>query len=944
MTDTPSRNGRSGLLGMIASQLRRRRSRALALGAGTVVAATSFTLLTTAVSTSQAATVGVVQHNVRSAYDVLVRPKGTETQLERSRDLVQANFLSGIYGGIGLDQYQAVKKMAGVQIAAPVANVGYVMVQSHLRVDVSTYLKQGVAAQALRVRTTVSTGTQRVPGSDAYLYFSRTPIGTVDHVDDLPYPGLQAQKSGKSTYYVCWYYNSNKSELLINGYGGPLQPIDLPEDLREWSPFNPDINATLTCRSGSQTGYVDVPVSYPVLLAAIDPDQENRLIGLDHAAVGGRALREGDKPVWKTPEDTSWYYDIPTVFSSRALTAGRLDGSVEQLDVGDPAALARNLGGVHAHTFLNGLHGTTVGSVTANLNDGFPTRGSYDLGVDTDEYWTTGPVRYTSSGGVLHPVVTPPQSKETWRTRENRQFIQAVPEENKGTQFRTVTPHPGAVCVGLRRDCVEQDSGRLPPPLLSIVGRYDPDKLPGFSALNALPMETYRPPSVVGADAATREALHDAPLQPDRNLGAYLSAPPTLLTTLDSLNVLTRSRHTPGVQDTAPISAIRIRVAGVTGVDAVSRARVSAVAGEIRRAYPDLQVDLTIGSSPAPQKIALPGGLTVREEWTAKGVALRILNAVDRKSEILFVLVLVVCGLFLSQAALASVRSRRTEIGTLRCLGWSGGEVLRLIVGELAVIGAVSGAVGTVFAYGLGAGLGMRHAALRAGLVLPVALLLTVVAGLLPAWKATRLGPLDAVNPPVTGSRRAAAVRSVRGLAWCNLLRTPGRTALGAAGIALGVAAFTVLLALTLGFRGQVAGSLLGNAVVAQARSADYISVALSLLLGAAGAVDVLVLSQRERAADLAVLRATGWSDRELARLSLYEGALLALMGGLTGAVVGLATVLPLGAGMLTGRLPALTTAALLATAAAVLLVCAALTLPIRTMSRLAPTRVLAEE
>ncbi|HEY3480952.1 MAG TPA: ABC transporter permease, partial [Streptomyces sp.] len=539
---------------MIASQLRRRRSRALALGAGTVVAATSFTLLTTAVSTSQAGTVGVVQHNVRSAYDVLVRPKGTETQLERSEDLVQANFLSGIYGGIGLDQYQAVKKMAGVQIAAPVANVGYVMVRGHVRLDVSTYLKQGVAAQALRVRTTVSTGTQRVPGSDAYLYFSRTPIGTVDHVDDLPFPGLQAQKSGKSTYYVCWYYNSNRSELLINGYGGPLEPIDLPEDLREWSPFNPDINATLTCRGGSQSGYVDVPVSYPVLLAAIDPEQENRLIGLDHAVAGGRALREDDKPVWKTPADASWYYDVPAVFSSRALTAGRLDGSVEQLDVGDPATLARNLGGVHAHSYLNGLHGTTVGGVTADLNDGFPTRGSYDNGVDTDEYWTTGPVRYTSSGGVLHPVLTPPQSEETWRTRENRQFIQAVPEENKGTQFRTVTPHPGAVCVGAHSDCVEQDSGRLPPPLLNIVGRYDPDKLPGFSALTALPMETYRPPSVVGA--ATRKALHDAPLHPDRNLGGYLSAPPTLLTTLDSLKVLTKSRHTPGVQDTAPISAI----------------------------------------------------------------------------------------------------------------------------------------------------------------------------------------------------------------------------------------------------------------------------------------------------------------------------------------------------------------------------------------------------
>ncbi|MFE3271097.1 hypothetical protein [Streptomyces sp. NPDC059215] len=67
---------------------------------------------------------------------------------------------------------------------------------------------------------------------------------------------------------------------------------------------------------------------------------------------------------------------------------------------------------------------------------------------------------------------------------------------------------------------------------------------------------------------------------------------------------------------------------------------------------------------------------------------------------------------------------------------------------------------------------------------------------------------------------------------------------LGAAGLALGVAGFTVFFAMTLAFQGEVAGSLLGNTVVAQAREADYLSVALSLLLGAAGAIDVLVISQ----------------------------------------------------------------------------------------------------
>src|SRR6185436_10814362 len=79
-----------------------------------------------------------------------------------------------------------------------------------------------------------------------------------------------------------------------------------------------------------------------------------------------------------------------------------------------------------------------------------------------------------------------------------------------------------------------------------------------------------------------------------------------------------------------------------------------------------------------------------------QGVALRILRAVDTKSAILFVLVLVVCRLFPSQAALASVRARRTEIGTLRCIGWSTREIFTLILGELLTVGVLSGALGAV--------------------------------------------------------------------------------------------------------------------------------------------------------------------------------------------------------------------------------------------------------
>ncbi|WP_128380523.1 FtsX-like permease family protein [Streptomyces cavernae] len=928
---------------MILSQLRRRRSRALALASGILVAATSFTLLTSTVTTSQARTTGIVEDSARSAYDILVRPPGTQTEVERERGLVEPNFLSGIFGGISLDQYRRIKSLSGVETAAPVANIGYLMVDGTVRIDVSKFRDSEAPAQLLRLTPKLQAGLGSYPVADQYVYLTRNPIVMDDY--------LENEKAGGKKYAVCWFYNYDKSGAKTDFLGEKL-----PQPMFDWnddpeSVFSLDARSTMTCVPGNGKATAQVPVSFPVLLSAIDPAAEDQLVGLSDTVTSGRMLTAKDRPVWAAAEwdqgpveeERQHDYNVPVMLSSRALTAGTLSAGVERLDVGDPKALPGKLSRPSAHDFVNGLRGTAVGTVTADLATAFRSITDGGRGFDVVNYWTVGPVGYRSTEEGLVAQTRPAQPPSIWEDNYFEKTQRYIPEENAGTQFRKVTGHASTVC-GSFKTCDREDSGRRPDPVIRVVGRYDPAKLRGFSALSRVPLETYQPPQVTGADARSRKALRNQPLRPDRNLGGYLSPPPTLLTTIDSISAFTHSRRKSPAHEKEPVSAIRIRVEGVTGVDPTSRARVNSVAGQIRAAYPKLQVDVTVGSSPAPQTIVLPSDIKVTERWVAKGVALRILQAVDTKSAVLFVLVLVVCGLFLAQAALASVRSRRTEIGTLRCVGWSTSEILRLILGELAVIGLGAGALGAVLAYGLGTLLGLPGSGVKAALVLPVALLLALGAGLLPAWRATRVRPLDAVTPAVTATRRAVAVRSVPGLAIRNLLRTRGRTVLGAAGLALGVAAFTVLLCLTLAFRGEVAGSLLGNAVVAHARTADYVSVALSLLLGAAGAVDVLVLSQRERAADLAVLRATGWSNRELARLTLYEGAGLALLGGLTGAAAGLATVLALGQGVLAGRLPMVAGAALLATLAAVGLVCGVLSVPNRAMSRIAPAHLLAAD
>lgn len=115
------------MLGLIRAELVGRRERNLALLAGIVLACASFVVLSATARTEQLAVHGTIAKTFRGSYDILVRPRATETQIERSQGLVRDNYLSGIFGGITISQYHQIARLPGVQVAAPIAMIGYVL-------------------------------------------------------------------------------------------------------------------------------------------------------------------------------------------------------------------------------------------------------------------------------------------------------------------------------------------------------------------------------------------------------------------------------------------------------------------------------------------------------------------------------------------------------------------------------------------------------------------------------------------------------------------------------------------------------------------------------------------------------------------------------------------------------------------------------------------------
>jgi len=942
------------MLRFLLSELRFRRSRLAALAAGVFVAAVGFILLTGSSQTSQLHVRGTLASSFRPAYDILVRPQDSQTALEKRSGLVRPNFLSGIYGGISFAQWHRIESTPGVAVAAPIANIGFLLPVANLPVSLNG-VTTGAAHQLYRVDATwvADDGLSRYPQGESYVYYSPHDRFTQASANS---PFLEQGPDTKPT-------------PSCNGFLATTPP-------RPTSPFPPlASSAVLSCFPSSRgpngntvNGFwepsqrfvgTDVEAFLPIYISAIDPVQEAKLLRLDHAVVSGRYLRE-DEGLLRESSGAFTNLAVPVLASTRSYIDEHLELTVRRLAIPAGASLPAALSASTARVFAGKLRGDVVATRSIPVAEFYrrlltkpEQQGAAPGMIFSDAYWTTSPTRYKPLGRDRLAPVPVGNPEQIWQSQFSAWYT--PPRDNLDPQFRRLHER-------VQSNLIVHGTPRFHP--LKVVGQFDPSKLPGFSALTHVPLETYQAPSLLPANTAADQALKGNLLGPSQNLGGYIQPPPLLLTNMrglqtfldprswstgftfqENLNTGTHSGAVPLAQRRAPISAIRVKVAGVTGPDALSLERIKVVAQTIQ-SETGLVVDITAGSSPHPIEIALPKGsfgrppLLLQEGWSKKGVTVSFLRALDRKDLALFALVLVICAFFLGNGALASVRARRAEIGTLLTIGWTRRAIFRVVLGELLVVGLAAGALGTALAAILVAAFSLQLPLLQVLLVLPIACLLTVAAGALPAWLATRGLPLDALRPPVTARTRARPVRRLTALAVVNLARLPGRTAVGAGALAIGVAALSVLFGIEQGFRGTLVGTILGNAVAVQVRSADLAAAALILALAALSVADIIYLNLREREVEIVTLRTLGWSDRHLRTLVVLESLGIGLIGSVVGAIIAVV----IGAGLLHIPAAPLATATVLAAAIGTAAAITASLIPLRQLARLAAPAVLAAE
>ncbi len=847
--------------------LRRQKGRSILVSGGFLLAACTLILLSATTQTTVLQANQIISQKWRPTYDLVVLPPQAKIPVGKA---VPADLMEGYGGGISVSQYEQIKKLPGVEVAAPIAYVGYAQLPS-------------------------------------------PEVAFSPHT--LP-PGY---------YRVDWTLTAFDGRRSIT----ERQESDVYTLYPNCDPINTesDVLATLVQQHvkfagcGSSSGVDAGPTPIPslntgtFLLAAIDPAAENQLLHLNTYVNTGRMLINQDTLRFDQNRSATSHrvfvpaYDVPILFHQQLPGQITLQATFAPIhsNVIDPQQLLHRGG----FTYLarlprqpNLFHGTVPliqndpqRFLNAILNwDGHTWQPGHYQGAGSDMFflYTPSALTYQSTSapaGQNEPAYTLVPSntqnpKSVLSTLHLENDVDAAPAE---VAFRTL--HPLHIAETSQ------------PPYITT--RYFAEPLGQFTGeslsaqlndpLNWLPETTYAvPPIVLRYDAQDRP-LPPTTLIPTTNAAGFMLQPPLALTTLAA------AEQIKGQQI---ISVIRIRVSGVDAANSASWKRIEQMAQLIQQRT-NLRALVTLGSSPQPTLVYVPGikqgqeGSTqnihpvgwVEERWIYIGAALVYLQQLGETRFLLLGAVLLVCLGYLAVTLSAFVSAQRKEMAVLSALGWRPWQPAGMFLGQTLVLSLGGGIAGLGLALLVVWLLGADPPWEMVTWTLPIVLGFALLSASYPLWQIWRIRPAELLRAGTTVSSHQTSglkrwgmtiwsrLPAVGSMALRNLTRSRWRAVIAIGSLFLSALLLTVMVEGILAFRQTLQGTLLGDYVLLQTAVPQIAGGACAVLLTFLSVADLLLIQVRERRQEIGLLQAVGWRPNVVRRLLMQEGLMLALVG-----------------------------------------------------------------
>jgi ABC-type antimicrobial peptide transport system permease subunit len=780
----------------------------------------------------------------RSSYDILVRPSGKRSAIEDEFSLVRSNYLSGIPGGITIKQYDEIKNIPGVEIAAPIAMISY------YGLPIFTYAEPYPSAASIK-----ETGIYKI---ETKLIFN-------DNISE--------NESVRSKYLIV----TDFPVLWTKFEDDQLREQSIRVHYSQSLPFGAGLDYTI-----------------PILIAGIDPAQEAELVGLDQAITHGRYFSELDKAQESSinpchlrdgdpdpTKNTCYFFTFPILINDHAYVQAKIELKIWKVLTPD-------------HT-KNDIH-ALLAKGGANYIDTYPT-------IEIADVEASHATAYESIYQMNKQFVR-------FNFSENSSFFnyRNMVSDVEYNSFLSPTLSTNPIFNALPKgevNCEPQDFPCIPEVIYrdvnqikikpnmvglqgDILGTFDLEKLSiKTDEIIALPQEIYYPPIIrLIYDNQGNKLASPIQISPFLDPRGYTQIPPTVITTIEAASLFS---------PIDPISAIRIRVAGIDDYSSQAQEKIEAVASAIVNRT-GLDVDVMVGSSPQKQLISLKGrqitsSIGYAEDlWIKKEVGLSYDRAINQLSVLLFVSILTVTLFYMFTTTYNSILGKHKELSLKKALGWRSTTIFGSILIELGFLGFIASSFGIVLGLLISKLINI-HISQYYWLFLPLGVILCILGGLIPSWKISKEPPIiglhfEDVSTKITLAKFLPI--SIITYPILNTARRFGRSLVAIILIILPTMLLTFFLISSLTLRGYFSQTLLGEYMVLHIKTSYYFLLLLIYFLAVIVISDIISVSVVERRHEIGVLRAIGWREREVFWVFQIEALIIGIMGGLSGVFVGL--------------------------------------------------------
>ncbi|MCX6498141.1 MAG: ABC transporter permease [Arthrobacter sp.] len=887
------------------------RSRVLLLTASILIAAMCLSVLVQ--GQSQAALNRTVDQNSRGLYDVLVQAKAND-----NGGLMQPEIASG-QGGISFEQLDAIRKLSGTSVAAPISLVSRVSQNLEApRLEATDYLGYN-AGLAGTSGDPSATDPSKWPAAESVL--SATPKKYRLTASAVSSDGSSEQTLFKTTAEG----TLGKAKLVEEQVAGG-------KNVRIAGPAGETGIKFPAPAGGSEHNLFNLSVSLPTApqvtesVVAVDPVSERALLGgagdflapLEKAppadarsasAIGSHfeslftngismdQLKEGPdflgvKLKYWAPLMTQYQQAkragqltadsqaIPLIVRSGTSLDLKYSVKIEEIDATgnvtkDVGTVSRSLGKDYL-PFVSKSPFALAWPGSKDLSGLMGDTGSFGQGLYNPATWSTdfaAAPKYEDGKTAGNGAVDKSAIPGDWIT------VNRLPE--KGVN--------GAAVDQTQRTPVDERSyrenlatGKKPAtPLAMVYGTFDPAKVQAAAGdVNRLPLGGYDPtPLTLTKDAAGKD-VQQTELKPSLSATGLVSQSAGAITDYYGLAAARGYQNNASV-----IDAVRVR-ANVDGSWKQAQPEVEKLANAIRDM--GLQATVVAGSAREDASIFVPGYSkddagkesplgTVQQSWVRQNAADAVSGSLTGTNLTLLFLTLCGAALLTGASTVSYVRKRRREAGTLRAMGWTQRKVRSWVLAEFGV-GAALLAV---------AGIALSLISWNPATAIVSAAVLVLYCGAA-YFAAQQLRHREVIDQEPQHDERLIPVDSP--LTFASRQLTTNKFNTGSLAVAVGVfgAAVGGLAALLIDIPRAAGASALSGLAAA---SIALPSVILALAGVAVGLLLTMVTGRFELGAKrqyLGTLQAMGWNPDMLGQVRFFENAMvgtIALPLGVLGAL-----------------------------------------------------------